>query len=134
MEQRETSEPGDELHEAEPVHRGALGRPVHERLRQRVVDGAAMGLGGEGWEIDADRTADIEPMQRLGERLYGRERQGAWIEGAIDVDEQHGGSGTELKAPSRKCHLAGKRFGSQLRTVAGGELPNDPNFVAFGGE
>src|SRR5690606_30644986 len=57
-----------------------------------------------------------------------------WIEGAIDVDEQHGGSGTELKAPSRKCHLAGKRFGSQLRTVAGGELPNDPNFVAFGGE
>ena len=45
-------EPGDELDEAEPVHRGPRVRPAVQRGRQRHIHGAPVGLVRQVWEVD----------------------------------------------------------------------------------
>src|SRR6185369_16498402 len=54
VDQRGAFEPGDELDEAEAVHRRAFVPPAVERGAERFVDRLAIGLGLERGKIDAD--------------------------------------------------------------------------------
>ena len=102
-----------DLNEAEAVH----GRPLEWR-RKTVIDrrrgGLARGLAGDRWQIDSDRTADVETPNRA-RRFAGAEHcqlVGGQI--AVDVDQRHCRCRRNPKLASRKRNETGACFIDQV--------------------
>jgi len=109
----------------------ASGRPLHVLINnagvvnlQRTLtpDGLeafhigrlAIALFGERWKIDPDRTADIEPHDRGGNRRRRSHGQ-PWQRGnAIDIDQRHCRRRADAQGATGKGHVATCRLVHQV--------------------